>query len=142
MPTRADYPDGRAYNEAVATEFRANGAVTGDFAGRNLLLLTTTGAKSGRAHVTPLGYTLIGERILISAGAGGQANNPDWYHNLVADPEVTVELPGDTFKARAVVTEGEERQRLGEERIKTNANFRRNQERTSRQIPLIWLDRL
>lgn len=142
MPVRADFPDGRAYNEAVTAEFRSTGAVTGDFAGRNLLILTTTGARSGRPHAVPLGYTDIGGRILVSAAAGGAPNHPDWYHNLVAHPEVTVELPGETFQGRAVVTAGEERRALGEERAKTNPNFRRNQERTSREIPLIWLDRV
>jgi deazaflavin-dependent oxidoreductase (nitroreductase family) len=142
LPSRADFSDSRAYNEAVTAEFRATGAVTGDFAGRNLLLLTTTGAKSGRSHVVPLGYTEIDGRILVSAAAGGAPNHPDWYHNLVAQPEVTVELPGETFRARAVVTAGEERRALGEERARTNPNFARNQGRTSRVIPLIWLDRL
>ena len=115
--------------------------MTGDFAGRNLLILNTTGARSGRTHSVPLGYTDIGGRILVSAAAGGAPNHPDWYHNLVAHPDVTVELPGETFQGRAVVTAGEERRALGEERAKTNPNFRRNQERTSREIPLIWLDR-
>lgn len=142
MPVRSDYEDGRAYNAAVAAEFRANGAVTGDFAGRDMLLLTTTGAKSGQPHLTPLGVTFIDGRMLISAGAGGQPNNPDWYHNLVANPIVTVELPGRTFQARATVTEGDEREALAAERIKTNAGFKRNQERTTRKIPLIWLDPL
>ena len=141
MPVRADYPDGRAYNEAVATEFRANGKLlTGDFASRDLLLLTTIGAKSGKPHMTPMGFTLLNGRILVSAGAGGQPNNPAWYHNLVANPEVTVEMPGRTFQAIATPTEGEERDAIAAERIKTNAGFKRNQERTTRKIPLIWLD--
>jgi deazaflavin-dependent oxidoreductase (nitroreductase family) len=142
MPSRAEFDDGRAYNEAVTAEFRATGSVTGDFAGRDLLILTTTGAKSGRPHVTPLGYTLINGRMLVSAGAGGQPNNPAWYYNLVAHPEVTIEIPGRTFQALAVVTAGEERERIAAERLKTNAGFRRNQERTTRKIPLIWLDRI
>ena len=125
MPERADYPDGRAYNEAVAAEFRANGKLlTGDFAGRDLLLLTTIGAKSGKPHTTPLGFTLLNDRVMVSAGAGGQANNPAWYHNLVANPEVTVEMPGRTFQARATPTAGEEREAIAAERIKTNAGAR------------------
>jgi deazaflavin-dependent oxidoreductase (nitroreductase family) len=141
MPERADYPDGRTYNEAVAAEFRANGKLlTGDFAGRDLLILTTIGAKSGQSHTTPLGYTVLNDRILVSAGAGGQPKNPAWYHNLVANPEVTVEIPERTFQARATPTVGEEREAIAAERIKTNAGFKRNQERTTRKIPLIWLD--
>ena len=143
MPQREDFADGRDYNKAVAEEFRANeGQVTGDFAGRNLLLLTTTGARSGRAHVTPLGYSLDGGRLVVSAAAGGAPNHPDWYHNLVADPIVTVELGTETFQARATVSSGAERQRLGVERAKTNPNFVRNQARANREIPLIWLDRV
>jgi deazaflavin-dependent oxidoreductase (nitroreductase family) len=143
MPQRADFADGRDYNKAVAEEFRANeGQVTGDFAGRNLLLLTTTGARSGRAHLTPLGYSLDGDRLVVSAAAGGAPNHPDWYHNLVADPIVTVELGAETFQARATVSSGAERQRLGSERARTNPNFVRNQARTNREIPLIWLDRV
>jgi deazaflavin-dependent oxidoreductase (nitroreductase family) len=143
VPSREDFSDGRAYNDAVTEEFRANGGqVTGDFAGRDLLILTTTGAKSGKPHVTPLGYTMLNGRMLVSAGAGGQPNNPAWYHNLVANPVVTVEIPGETFQARAVPTVGEEREAIAAERLKTNAGFKRNQERTTRKIPLIWLDRL
>jgi deazaflavin-dependent oxidoreductase (nitroreductase family) len=143
MPQRADFPEGRDYNKAVAEEFRANdGQVTGDFAGRNLLLLTTTGARSGRPHVTPLGYSLDGDRLVVSAAAGGAPNHPDWYHNLVADPIVTVELGTETFQARATVSSGAERQRLGAERARTNPNFVRNQARANREIPLIWLDRV
>jgi deazaflavin-dependent oxidoreductase (nitroreductase family) len=143
MPQRADFADGRDYNKAVAEEFRANeGQVTGDFAGRNLLLLTTTGARSGRAHVTPLGYSLDGDRLVVSAAAGGAPHHPDWYHNLVADPIVTVELGAETFQARATVSSGAERQRLGAERARTNPNFVRNQARANREIPLIWLDRV
>jgi deazaflavin-dependent oxidoreductase (nitroreductase family) len=142
MPQRADFADGRDYNKAVAEEFRGNGGqVTGEFAGRNLLLLTTTGAKSGRAHLTPLGYSLDGDRLVVSAAAGGAPHHPDWYHNLVANPTVTVELGTETFEARATVSTGAERERLGAERARTNPNFVRNQARTTRQIPLIWLDR-
>ena len=143
MPERSSFADGREYNKAVAEEFRANGGqVTGDFAGRNLLVLTTTGAKTRRAHVTPLGYSLDGDRLIVSAAAGGAPHHPDWYHNLVANPMVTVELGTETFEARATVSTGAERARLGAERARTNPNFVRNQARTTREIPLIWLDRV
>ena len=140
MPLREDVPDSREFNLATAKELRETGDVTGDFAGRTILILTTTGAKSGKRHETPLGYTDLDGRILVSAGAGGADKHPAWYHNLVANPEVTVEIPGRTFQATAVVTAGEEYKALAAHRLETNAGFRRNQERTSRVIPLIWLD--
>jgi deazaflavin-dependent oxidoreductase (nitroreductase family) len=143
MAVRSDYPDGNAYNVAVAEEFRANeGKVSGDWEGRRIMLLTTTGAKSGKQHLTPLGFSMDGDRYVISAANGGAPSHPDWYHNLVANPIVTVEVGPETFSARAVVSEGEERDRLVVARSQSNPAFVRNQARTTRQIPLIWLDRL
>ena len=144
MPTRDDYPDGREYNRAVADEFRANGgAVTGDFAGRNLLLLTTIGARSSQPHLTPLGYSYDGDRIIVSAAnEGRQPKHPAWYHNLVANPLVVVEMGTERFDARAVPSEGADYARIAEERAKTNPAFVRNQARTTRRIPLVWLDRI
>jgi deazaflavin-dependent oxidoreductase (nitroreductase family) len=140
VPHREDFSDSHAYNVATAKELRETGDVTGDFAGRHLLILTTIGAKSGRPHETPLGYTLLEGRMLVSAGAGGADKNPAWYHNLVQNPEVTVEIPGHTYQAIATVTHSEEREAIAAERIKTNEGFRRNSSRTTRKIPLIWLD--
>src|SRR4030088_2551735 len=100
------------WNHKIIEEFHTNGGkVGGQFAGGQLLLLTTTGAKSGKRRVNPLAYTTDGNRLVIIASKGGAPSNPDWYYNLVANPTVTVELPGDTFQARASVVEGEERQR-------------------------------
>src|SRR5690349_16922377 len=89
------------FNLDLIKEFRANdGKVTGQFAGRPLLLLTTTGAKSGQPRTMPLVYTTDGDNLVIIASKGGADTNPDWYHNLVAKPEATIELPGETFQAR------------------------------------------
>jgi deazaflavin-dependent oxidoreductase (nitroreductase family) len=140
MPLREDYPDPREFNLATAKELRETGDVTGDFAGREILILTTTGAKTGNRHETPLGYTNLSGRIMVSAGAGGADKNPAWFHNLVANPEVTVEIPGRTFQATATPLVGEEYAAVAAERLKTNAGFARNQSRTKRVIPLIWLD--
>jgi deazaflavin-dependent oxidoreductase (nitroreductase family) len=140
MPLREDYPDPREFNLATAKELRETGDVTGDFAGREILILTTTGAKTGNRHETPLGYTNLSGRIMVSAGAGGADKNPAWYHNLVANPEVTVEIPGRTFQATATPLVGEEYALIAADRLKTNAGFARNQSRTKRVIPLIWLD--
>jgi deazaflavin-dependent oxidoreductase (nitroreductase family) len=144
MVLRADYADGREYNEALATEFRANGGVTtGDWEGKRLLIITTTGSKSGNEHMTPLGFSMDGDRYVISAANGGAPKHPAWYHNLVANPIVTVEVGPETFQARAIVSEGADRDRLVVERSKSNPAFIRNQERAgSRQIPLVWLERI
>src|SRR5882672_8463269 len=102
------------FNRNLIDEFRAHdGKVTGIFEGAPLLLLTTTGAKSGRKHTTPLVYQQDGDRIVVFGSKGGAPSHPAWFRNLVAHPNVTVEVPGgETFEARAVVVEGPERDRL------------------------------
>src|SRR5258708_8137745 len=101
------------YNRQVIEEFRANeGKVGGIWEGTPLLLLTTTGAKSGERRITPMGYIPDGDRLIVIASVGGAPTHPDWYHNLVAHPEVTVEVGTETFDAIAVVTEDSERDRL------------------------------
>ena len=131
------------FNQALIEEFRANdGKVTGVFAGRPLLLLTTTGAKSGQPRTMPLVYTTDGDRMVVIASKGGAPSNPAWYHNLVANPTVTVELPGDTFQARATVAEGEERERLYSAQAALMPAFAEYQEKTTRQIPVIILERI
>src|SRR5580704_9390805 len=98
-------------NQRIITEFRANqGKVGGQFAGAPLLLLTTTGAKSGRAITKPLVYTNDGNRIVLIASFAGAPKNPAWFVNLVANPVATVELGSERFQAKATVTSGEERQ--------------------------------
>jgi deazaflavin-dependent oxidoreductase (nitroreductase family) len=131
------------FNQALIEEFRANnGTVTGMFAGRPLVILTTTGAKSGESRTIPLVYTTDGDRIVIIASKGGAPTNPDWYHNIVANPTVTVELPGDTFPARATVAEGKERQRLYDAQAAEMPAFAEYQEKTTRQIPVVILERI
>src|SRR5215510_8172345 len=96
------------FNRAIIEEFRANhGKTTGPFEHAPLLLLTTTGAKTGRRHTTPVVHTIDGDRLVVVASKAGAPTNPAWYHTLVANPTVTVELPGDeTFEAVAHVAEG------------------------------------
>jgi len=92
------------FNQQVIAEFRANdGKVGGPFAGSPMLLLTTTGAKSGQSRTTPLVYSTDGDRIVIIASKAGGPTNPDWYHNLVAHPTATVEMGTEKFQARAAV---------------------------------------
>ena len=101
------------FNQRVITEFRSNqGKVSGQFAKMPLLLLTTTGAKTGRVLTKPLVYTMDAERIVLIASFAGAPKNPAWFNNLVANPVVTVELGSERFQARATVTSGEERERL------------------------------
>ena len=101
------------FNENVINEFRSNGGkVGGRFEGASMMLLTTTGAKSGQARTKPVVYTKDGDRFVIIASKAGAPTNPDWFHNLVANPEVTLEVGDERFPARATVTSGEERRRL------------------------------
>lgn len=135
--------DWNDFNTKLIEEYRATGGkVTGRFAGRPLLLLTTTGARSGLPRVAPLVYTTDGDRIVVIASKGGAPTHPDWYHNLVANPEVTVELGTETFRARARVTEGEERDRLYAQQAAEMPFFAEYQRNTTRQIPLIVLERI
>jgi deazaflavin-dependent oxidoreductase (nitroreductase family) len=135
--------DWDAFNRGIVEEFRATGGkVTGRFANRPLVLLTTTGAKTGLARTVPLVYTTDGDRVVVIASKGGEPTNPDWYHNLVANPTVTVELPGDTFQARAVVAEGAERDRLYRQQAAQMPFFAEYERTTPRKIPVVVLERL
>ena len=107
-----------------------------------MLLLTTTGAQSGQPRLVPLVFTRDGEQYVILGSKGGAPTHPAWYHNLLANPIVTVEVDGETFKARARVTEGAERERLWEQHATINPGFRDYQQRTSRVIPVVVLERV
>ena len=135
--------DFKAFNERLIREYRANaGRITGMFAGALILLLTTTGAKSGREHVSPLAYTTDDGKIVVIASKGGAPTHPDWFHNLLANPDVTVELGAESFAARASVPEGEERQRLYDQQAAQMPNFAEYQRNTDRQIPVVVLERV
>lgn len=131
------------FNKRIIEEFRANrGKVGGQFANAPMLLLTTTGAKSGRSYTTPLVYSKDGERIVIIASKAGAPNNPDWYHNLRAHPTVTVEVGAERFQAKAVITSGEERERLFNNHAQMLPIFNEYRKKTTRQIPVIALERV
>lgn len=101
------------FNKAVIEEFRANeGVCGGPFEGMPMILVTMKGAKSGRALTSPLVHSMDGDAAVIIASKGGAPDNPNWYHNLVANPDVTVEIGTETFEATAVLAEGAERDRL------------------------------
>jgi deazaflavin-dependent oxidoreductase (nitroreductase family) len=131
--------DVQAYNRKLIEEFRANGGALGD---RPLLLLTTTGARTGERRTTPMMYVLDGDRLLVLASNAGAPRHPDWYANLVASPEVTVEVNGEAYQATAVVTTGEERARLFAHTVAQYPFFADHQGRIARQIPVVVLERL
>ena len=134
--------DYNAFNRQLIEEFRANGGTVGGmFAGAPLLLLTTTGAKSGQPRVAPLAYTTDNGRWVVIASKGGAPTHPDWFHNLRANPEVTVEVGTESFTARATIPEGAERKRLFEQMAAQMPNFAEYQRNTTRQIPVIVLER-
>lgn len=131
------------WNQAVIAEFRANGGkVGGPFEGAPLLLLTTTGAKTGRRLTSPLMYNTDGDRLLIFASKGGAPTNPAWYHNLVANPVATVDLGTQTFDVTATVLHGEERDRLFAHHAAQYPGFATYQANTTRTIPVIALERV
>jgi deazaflavin-dependent oxidoreductase (nitroreductase family) len=121
-------------------EFRANdGKVGGPFEDARLLLLTTTGARSGREHTTVLGYYPDGERVLVVGSAGGAPKHPDWYHNLVANPDVTVETGLFTYPATAAVLRNAERDAVFTRLVEANPGWGDYQSRTTRTIPVVAL---
>ena len=139
----ADTTDFNAFNRSVIAEFRDNeGVVSGPFAGAPLLLLTTIGAKSGAERTTPLVHTRDGDRIVIIASKGGAPSHPDWYRNVTANPDVTVELPGERFRAKARVAEGHERDRLFRAQADLMPNFDEYATKTDRVIPVVVLERV
>ncbi len=135
--------DINAFNRSLIDEFRTNGGkVGGMFAQAPLLLLTHTGAKSGLPRTSPLVYSLDGDRIVIIASKGGSPAHPHWFLNIEANADVTVELPGENFAARAVITEGEERARLFRAQAAMMPNFDEYQSKTDREIPVVVLERV
>lgn len=119
-----------------------DGVVTsGPMAGRQLMILTTTGAKTGKQRTTIVTYTRDGDRYVIAGTKSGAPTHPAWYRNLLVDPNVTVEAGGETFPARATVTEGDERARLWDRHAAERPEFRDYPGMTDRVIPVIVLDR-
>ncbi|MEV4144650.1 nitroreductase family deazaflavin-dependent oxidoreductase [Amycolatopsis sp. NPDC049691] len=135
--------DMNAFNNQVVEEFRANnGVVGGMFEGKNVLLLTTIGAKSGQERLSPLVYTRDGDRYVIAASMGGAPKNPAWFHNLVANPKVTVEVGGEKFEATATVIEDRaERDRLYAGMVAHAEGFADYEKKTTRVIPIVVLER-
>lgn len=131
------------FNRAVIEEFRANhGKVGGGFAGAPMVLLTTTGAKSGQKRVNPLVGLLDGDSLYVVASKAGSPTSPDWYHNLLANPSVEVEFGDERFDATAVpITSGPERDRLYAAQVAAMPGFADYEKATTRVIPIVELRR-
>ncbi|HEX8983241.1 MAG TPA: nitroreductase family deazaflavin-dependent oxidoreductase [Ktedonobacterales bacterium] len=128
------------YNETVIETFRKNGGkVQG---GMNLLLLTTTGAKSGQPRIAPLAYSTDGDRYVVAASKGGAPTNPDWYFNVVANPIVTIEVGDEKFEARASIADDAERDRLYAAHAELMPGFAEYETKTTRRIPIVLLERV
>jgi len=130
------------FNSGIIEEFRANGGkVGGSFEGAPLLLLTSTGARSGAIRVNPMMYLADGARLYVFATKAGAPANPDWYHNLLAHPQVTVEVGEERFDVTASVLTGAERDEIYRRQAALFPGFAEYQANTTRTIPVIALDR-
>ena len=130
------------WNSATIKEFRENsGKVGGHFEGAPLLLLTTKGAKTGNTRVNPMMYLPDGDRMFVFASKGGAPTNPDWYHNVVANPDVTVEVGTETFSAKATVITGKERDGIYAKQASLYPGFAEYERKTTRKIPVVALVR-
>jgi deazaflavin-dependent oxidoreductase (nitroreductase family) len=133
--------DWNAFNKDVIEQFRANG---GQVPGRKypVILLTTRGAKTGLPRTTPLNYSTDGERIIVIASKAASPTHPDWYHNLVANPEASIEIGMERFPVRAKIAEGEERERLFNAQAALMPFFAEYQQQTTRLIPVVIFERI
>jgi deazaflavin-dependent oxidoreductase (nitroreductase family) len=128
------------FNAQIIEEFRANqGVVGGPFEGATLLLLHHVGARSGTDRVNPLVYNRDGDRYVVFASKAGAPTNPDWYHNLKANPNITIEVGTDTIPVVASEASGEERDRLFAAQVRRSPQFGEYQSKTDRAIPVILL---
>lgn len=132
----------QAMNKSVIADFRANSGVVRKRK-NPLILLTTTGARSGRKHVTPLNFSRDGERVVAIASKGGSATHPDWYRNIVANPEVQIEDGVETYRAHATTATEPERTRLYDEQAREMSFFNSYRKRvTAREIPVVIFERI
>ncbi len=130
------------WNQAIIEEFRANeGKVGGHFQDSTLLLLHTVGAKSGQKRIHPMMYLKDGDQYLVIASKSGAPSNPAWYHNLVANPDVTVEVGSEVFEGKATVTEEPDRSKLFAKMVAANPGFGDYEKMTDRVIPAVLLTR-
>lgn len=134
--------DPQAFNRALAAEFRANGGKVASMPpGAQLLLLTTTGARSGQPHTVPLGYRPDGDDLIVIASNNGAPKPPAWYHNLVANPETTVEVGTARYQAQSTTAIGAERERLVALLAREMPFLADHEQRAGREIPIVILGR-
>ena len=135
--------DQKEFNRKLIEEFRATrGDPDGPYAKRPIVLLTTTGFKTGQLSTTPVMYVLEGDRLLVIASNAGAPRHPSWYLNLAAHPELTVEIGTETYTARAVVLEGIDRQQIWEKIVQQYPFFGDHQAKIERRIPVVELKRI
>jgi deazaflavin-dependent oxidoreductase (nitroreductase family) len=129
------------WNTAIIDEFRANGGkVGGPFEGAPLLLLHTTGAKSGQQRVSPMMYRRVGDGYAVFGSKAGAPTHPDWYHNLIAHPSVQAEIGSQTLQLTARVAEGDERDQIWSAHKADFPGFADYERSTTRQIPVVILE--
>lgn len=128
------------WNDAIIDEFRANGGrVGGNFEGAPLLLLHSTGAKTGIERVNPMMYQAVGSDYAVFASKAGMPTNPDWFHNLVAHPDAAIEVGTETIRVTARVAEGDEREKIWSKQKAAYPGFADYEQKTTRQIPVVIL---
>jgi deazaflavin-dependent oxidoreductase (nitroreductase family) len=131
------------FNRDLVADLRAHKgkATSGPFVGRDVLILTTRGARSGETRVTPVVYSRDGERYVIVASKGGAPTNPAWFHNLKAHSHVTIEVGGEKFAAHARVVDEDDYERLYQHHASINPTFHDYRKKTTRKIPVVVLER-
>lgn len=132
--------DTNDWNAQIIEEFRANdGQVGGQFEGAPLLILHSTGAKSGQERLAPMMYQAVGDAYAIFASKAGAPTHPDWYHNLVANPEASIEVGTETKRVRAEVAGGAERDTIWTTQKERYPGFAEYEAATTREIPVVLL---
>lgn len=130
--------DMREINKGVISEFRASeGQLSGPMEGAPILLLTTTGRRTGVAHTTPVGFIDAGGRLAVAAANGGSDDHPDWYHNIESDSRVTIDIPGASIPSIGRITTGSERDGLLQRLLETLPGMSDHVSGTSREIPVV-----
>jgi deazaflavin-dependent oxidoreductase (nitroreductase family) len=134
-------PDTNDWNAKAIAEFRANaGKVGGPFEGAPLLLLHSTGARTGKERVNPMMYQAVGDNYAVFASKGGAPTNPDWYHNLLAHPDASIEVVTEITRVRARVANDDERESIWATQKRRYPGFADYETNTDRQIPVVILE--
>jgi deazaflavin-dependent oxidoreductase (nitroreductase family) len=136
--------DPEAFTKALIADMRANGGrpASGPMAGKPLMILTTTGAKTGKPRTALVTYHMEGDRYVVAASKSGAPTHPAWYHNLVAHPDATVEVDNQPLKVRATATSGPERDRLWNDHVAVLPEFGEYPKKTDRIIPMLLLEQV